>query len=199
MEVKVTKGFYIGDIVPSDVDGPGTRAMIHFAGCSLACPGCFNPHTHALMGPGVWSGDAQSVARDMVAVSPLVSISGGEPTDQPEALYELLVALRDAGAESVVLFTGRRVEWLEKRSPVLWVAMQLLIDVVIDGPFIQARMESNQVMRGSSNQRIITLTDAYTEDDFRDRDVQVLVEGDRLVVTGFPDADLLEAFSLMAG
>lgn len=196
----MTHGFYIGRVVPSDVDGPGTRAVVHFAGCSIGCPGCFNPHTHAGAGPGVWKADAHSVARDMVAVSPLATISGGEPTDQCEALYDLLVALRAEGAESVVMFTGRRVEWLRTHRPA-WnrIEAERLVDVVVDGPYVRKLDESSPVMRGSSNQRILTYTDVYTEADFRQRDIEINIDGEGLVMTGFPDSELIEALNLMAG
>jgi anaerobic ribonucleoside-triphosphate reductase activating protein len=196
----VTKGFYIGKIVPSDVDGPGTRAVIHFAGCSIGCPGCFNPHTHSGSAPGVWSGDAHSIAREMVAMSPHVTISGGEPTDQDQALYELLIALRLEGAESVVMFTGRRVEWIRARRD-NWSAIESegLIDTVIDGPYIAKLDETDAVMRGSSNQRIIHYTTRFSDSDFQNRDIEINIGAEGFVMTGFPDHDLIEALTLMAG
>lgn len=200
MEVKVAHGFYIGKIVPSDVDGPGTRSVVHFAGCSIGCVGCFNPHTHDQANPLVWKADAQSVAREMVSVSPLVTVSGGEPTDQCEALYELLVALRSEGAESVIMFTGRRVEWLRANRPAwLRIEAEKLVDVIIDGPYVRKLDEKSPVMRGSSNQRILTYTDVYTEADFRYRDIEINIDAEGLVMTGFPDAELIEALTLMAG
>ncbi|RME55891.1 MAG: 4Fe-4S cluster-binding domain-containing protein, partial [Deltaproteobacteria bacterium] len=38
----------IADFLPcSEVNGPGRRAVVWVQGCSLGCPGCFNPHTHS--------------------------------------------------------------------------------------------------------------------------------------------------------
>lgn len=197
----MTNGSYIGEIVLSGVDGPGLRAMIHFAGCSIGCPGCFNPHTHDGDADGVWSGDAQSVARSMLAVSPSASISGGEPTDQPFALMALLRALKAEGVSDVVMFTGRRVEWLEAKRPTLWNAIvrEALVDVIIDGPFVKSLLETGDVTRGSSNQRIIVLTDKLSESDFNVREVQILSDGDRLIITGFPSVELLEAINSSNG
>ena len=70
----------IGQIVASEgVDGPGVRAVVHFAGCTVGCAGCFNPHTHSSTGDGTWERDACDLAEDLLAVSPAVTISGGEP------------------------------------------------------------------------------------------------------------------------
>ena len=32
-------------------DGPGVRAVVFFQGCNLSCAGCWNPATHAFVGP----------------------------------------------------------------------------------------------------------------------------------------------------
>lgn len=196
----MTQGHYIGKIVASDVDGPGTRAVVHFAGCNIGCIGCFNPHTHDADAEGVWTADASGVARRMLTASRHVTISGGEPTDQPEALLALLIALKDQGVESVVLFTGRRVEWLYRnRSEWSQIMTPELVDVVIDGPYVKTLDEPNPVMRGSSNQRIFTVSDKYTLCDFEERDIQISLTADGMTLTGFPDAELLEALMLAAG
>jgi anaerobic ribonucleoside-triphosphate reductase activating protein len=181
-----------GKIVPSDVDGPGTRAVIHFAGCKVGCKGCFNPHTHDATAPGVWRADAFTLARQILAVSDRVTISGGEPTDQMEGLYDLCSALRALGCDDIVMFTGRRVEALERRHT-LWptlIALEL-VDVVVDGPFVQGRM-AKEGMRGSDNQRILPITRKWSETDFADRDVEFSIGADgEVILTGFPDAELL--------
>ena len=159
-------GFYIGKIVPSDVDGPGTRSVVHFAGCSIGCPGCFNPHTHDQTNPLVWKADAHTCARAMVEVSPLATISGGEPTDQIEALYDLLIALRAEGAESVVMFTGRRVEWLRTHRP-LWnrIEAERLVDVVVDGPYVRKLDERLGQDPQPPADGVRALLDAFSQDD----------------------------------
>ena len=184
-----------GKIVPSDVDGPGERAVIHFAGCSVGCKGCFNPQTHDATAPGVWRDSAKLIARAMLTVSPRVTISGGEPTDQMEGLYALCLALREQGCDDIVMFTGKRVEAHQRNM--LWnlLIANEMVDVVVDGPFVQGRIATTG-LRGSDNQRILPITDKWTEDDFQDREIEfTLGEDGKVVLTGFPDADMLAMFA----
>jgi anaerobic ribonucleoside-triphosphate reductase activating protein len=99
-----------GMIIPSLVDGPGERAVVHFAGCSIGCPGCFNPETHDGQG---WARTVQSVASEMLAISPRVTISGGEPTQQPFLLRLLLRELRAQGVPAAEV-EGRAAALLQE-------------------------------------------------------------------------------------
>jgi anaerobic ribonucleoside-triphosphate reductase activating protein len=175
-----------GRIVASEVDGPGVRAVVHFAGCSLRCPGCFNQDLWAKTGPNVREVSPEALAEEILAVSKHVTISGGEPTDQPQGLIDLLNALRVGGAESVILFTGRtnhreNLELLEI----------LGVDVVIDGPY-DAEQPESEYLRGSQNQRILVLSDRIEYAQLKVRAVQILVDGANTIVTGFPARGLLE-------
>lgn len=182
-----------GKIVESSVDGPGTRAVIHFAGCSIGCPGCFNPLTHDATAPGVWYGSAKSIARRMLAVSDSVTISGGEPTDQLESLFDLCVELRAEGCNDIVLFTGKKVS-VHERKP-LWnkLIRDCLVDVVVDGPFKQGNLAIIG-LRGSDNQEVIPITERWTVADFNEREVEITLDfsSGGLLITGFPDQELLD-------
>lgn len=181
-----------GGIVLSSVDGPGQRAVVHFAGCSIRCKGCFNTAIWSGVGRKVRRMPVAELARTILRVSRRVTISGGEPTDQPLALVALLRELRRAGCSDIVMFTGRR--WESARPELHAIAHERLVDAVIDGPFEFDHAEDGQVTRGSTNQRIIHLTDRLTPADFAHRDVQVHLDLDgRTTVTGFPSRDLLVA------
>ena len=77
--VRIT-GYYHGSVV----EGPGRRSSVLFAGCPLACAGCWVPHLHAAD-----AGIVVSVARladvlmDPAHARDGVSILGGEPFAQP--------------------------------------------------------------------------------------------------------------------
>jgi len=176
-----------GGIVPSEVDGPGLRAVVHFAGCSIRCPGCVNVALQATTGHNVRNVEPGALASEMLACSPNVTISGGEPTDQLEGLVDLLVALRDGGARSVILFTGRV---LEPGLAATFRALQL-VDVVIDGPFDASQPEANW-LRGSTNQRFHLLSDRIGIPSLRSHGVQVHVCDGTMVFTGFPTKMFLE-------
>lgn len=191
-----------GDIVPSKVDGPGQRVVVHTAGCTVGCPGCFSPHTHNADGPNTKSISPADFAEQTVAAMKAcgatgVTVSGGEPTDQLRALGLYLSELRLRGVDSIVLFSGRRIEWLRQQKR--WQMMEhcKLVDVLIDGPFNQKQMEE-EWLRGSRNQRIIPLTDRHEVSQFQNREVEVFIHPETRKVTflGFPDKDMIEAFSV---
>ena len=71
------KARIFGRIVASEVDGPGVRAVVHFAGCSIRCPGCFNRELWAESGPNVREVETADLAAEILAISPHVTISGG--------------------------------------------------------------------------------------------------------------------------
>ncbi len=79
----------------SRANGPGLRAVIWLQGCTLGCPGCFNPQTHSKKG-GDWVSVDQLFSQVMALQSEIqgVTISGGEPLQQMRPLLKLLQRLR---------------------------------------------------------------------------------------------------------
>lgn len=92
----------------------------------------------------------------IVAANPLcrgVTFSGGEPFAQAEGFAELAVALKEKGYE-VASYSGYTFEQLLQGTPA---QKRLLknIDILIDGPFVQAEKSLEIAFRGSKNQRIL--------------------------------------------
>jgi len=83
-----------------------------------------------------------------------VTISGGEPFDQPEALNELLRGLRGNGAQDVLVYSGYSIEKLGNKLQHL----SGLIDALITDPF-EVDAPQTLVLRGSDNQRLHLLTE----------------------------------------
>ncbi len=172
----------------SYANGPGARAVIWVQGCTLGCPGCFNPATHPHAG-----GEMLPVAtlfRRIVAASastesPIegVTISGGEPLQQQAPLSKLLTRLRNETSLSLLLFTG--YSWAEiQRMPH---AAQILacLDVLITGRY-DATQRAAHGLLGSSNQRIHLLSARYSAADLRaapPAEVIVTAEGE-VVLSG---------------
>jgi len=93
---------------------------------------------------------------DMVAANPLckgVTFSGGEPFAQAEGYAELAAALKQRGYE-VASYSGYTFEQLLHGTPAQRKLLEQL-DVLIDGPFIQAEKSLEIAFRGSKNQRIL--------------------------------------------
>lgn len=145
---------------PVTVLGPGRRIGIWLQGCTSCCPGCLAKDT--------WPGDSGS----SVAVRNLVdwcrrfepegvdgiTISGGEPFEQPEALAALLSKLRqwtDKLEKQVdyLCYTGKALRVLvQEHNNILE-----LLDTVIPEPFVMDI--PGKPLRGSGNQPLVHLTD----------------------------------------
>ncbi|MCX6623226.1 MAG: 4Fe-4S single cluster domain-containing protein [Acidobacteria bacterium] len=146
----------------SRANGPGVRAVVWFQGCTLGCPGCFNPGTHDA-GLG-YEGDVESLAGLILAAPGIegVSISGGEPFQQPEALAELVGRLRETPL-SILVFSGYPMEVARARPG----GPEILAntDVLVAGPYRQD-LHFGSGLLGSANQRLHLLTGRYRLADF---------------------------------
>jgi anaerobic ribonucleoside-triphosphate reductase activating protein len=140
----------------SRANGPGARFVIWLQGCTLGCPGCFNPATHAAGGAETPVDELS--ARIAAAGVDGVTLSGGEPLEQPEAALALLRAARRLGL-STLIFSGFTIE--EIRAQPLGPAVLAELDVLIDGRYV-ARERLGEGLRGSANQRIHLLTARHT-------------------------------------
>lgn len=159
----------------SRANGPGTRYVIWVQGCTLGCPGCFNPATHP-SAPGEEM-EVEAIAREVRGL-PVdgVTVSGGEPFEQPEALLELVSAL--AGT-SIIVFSGFTRAEIE-RMP-LGPAILARLDVLVDGRYVEKRRIARG-LRGSANQVVHLLSSRH-----RMADVEATPVGE--VVIG-PDGEL---------
>jgi anaerobic ribonucleoside-triphosphate reductase activating protein len=162
----------------SRANGPGTRFALWFQGCSLACPGCFNPATHA-GGPATHMAVDDLVERILAEGDAIegVTISGGEPFEQPHALLELTRDLRRrAPGLSILVFSGFSRQELE-REPAC-AAVLAHIDVLVDGRFV-LRRKLGRGMRGSDNQIIHLLTSRYSLADIEATPIaEVVIDAD---------------------
>jgi anaerobic ribonucleoside-triphosphate reductase activating protein len=177
--------------------GPGRRVGIWFQGCSLHCPGCISADTWA-HGQG-----ETTVAEVMQAMSPWleeadgVTISGGEPFEQTEALEQLLSALRaQIGSDKdVLIYSGQSWEKIAPRVTA-WAG---LADAVICDPFVRSAPQT-LAWRGSDNQRLLPLTElgrVRYEQWLRatranlPKALDVCFDGDSVWIAGIPDAGSL--------
>ncbi|MBG6028316.1 4Fe-4S cluster-binding domain-containing protein [Proteus columbae] len=133
--------------------GPGKRIGIWFQGCSLCCKGCLSPDT--------WERKTASTTVDAIIqqIQPWfsfadgITISGGEPFEQPEALYALLTALRQQFSGDIFIYSG--YHWNEIEPQVT--KMSGLIDALMSGRY-QVENTQSLMLRGSDNQQLHCLT-----------------------------------------
>ena len=138
----------------SIVDGPGLRFTVFTQGCPHHCPGCHNPATHDPSG-GREVAVAELAAQ--LSTNPLtegLTLSGGEPFLQAADCAALAQRARARGLD-VWTYTGYTWEALAASGRPDWTALLDATDVLVDGPFVQARKSYDALFRGSDNQRLI--------------------------------------------
>lgn len=140
-------------------NGSGVRTTVFVSGCERGCPGCFNP--------SAWPFDAGKPMTDEVMrkvydsiLDPYIdglSIVGGEPLHPRnlDGVRELMLGFRRrfGTTKTIWVWTGYRFEELDDEQ----LAVICLADVLVDGPFIEAKKDLTLRFRGSSNQRIIDI------------------------------------------
>ncbi len=132
-------------------------------GCSLGCPGCFNPQTHARQaGELILVNDLFEKIADLQDRIEGVSISGGEPLQQLPAITALLARIRSETRLSTLVFTG--FSWEEIQH--IPAASRFLeqVDVLLAGRYDQNRRVAAGLL-GSSNKTVHFLTGRYSPAD----------------------------------
>ena len=194
-----------GFVAHSRVNGPGMRAVVYFQGCNLGCAGCWNPATHAFVGPPREVHDvAEQVARaNQTQFIEGVTFSGGEPMQQALDLLDLIRLLRRTRPEiSIGMYSGYAEPELEngrfwtrygiaqETRRRIWADIQQHIDFAVLGRFVASR-PSRLPMRTSANQALRLFSGRYREEHFKPLEFEVHIEAQGFVqITGFPLAGL---------
>jgi anaerobic ribonucleoside-triphosphate reductase activating protein len=178
----------MGYVDESEVNGPGTRAVVWVQGCLRACPGCFNPES--------WPFEVNQLVSidqlvDQILSNPRnqgVTFSGGEPFWQAPALAELGKKLK-AGGLNLMSFTGFTLAELQSpTAPVGAGALLEQLDILIDGPYIESlAIHSPESPVSSRNQRIHIFNQAFDDQITWASDqieIHILKDGTR-IITGF--------------
>lgn len=158
---------YYSAYYPCDfVNGEGIRNVLFVSGCEHLCRGCYNQKTwHPDFGDVYTQELEDKIINDLQNQNrPLdgLSLSGGDPlyTDNIPHIMRLITRVKsECPGKTIWLWTGYTIEELKVdpvRSPLLD-----FIDVLIDGKYEHDKRDITLPFRGSSNQRIIHLSNKY--------------------------------------
>ena len=153
-----------GVVTDSIVDGPGFRTAIFTQGCPHHCPGCHNPESHDPDGGTEWTLEAVEAKFTGNPLLDGITLSGGEPFQQPAACAELARRAHAKGL-NVWTFTGYLYEQLLQKAEADPAIADLLqqTDVLVDGPFLLDQRSLELLYKGSKNQRTIDLNKTRAE------------------------------------
>ncbi len=171
----------------SRVNGPGDRFVIWTQGCRKMCKNCYNPETWSHYKNNLIPIDEifESIKNSSATG---VTISGGDPFEQPEELFYLLTKIKQLDlSDGVIVFTGFTIDEIRVREE-LNKSLDY-IDVLIDGLYIEEKRISSG-LAGSSNQEFYFLTDKISRDKIViDQEVEIHSLGELIQITGFPLID----------
>ncbi len=171
----------------SAANGPGERFVVWVQGCTLRCPGCWNPDTWSTGGGRpVTVAELLALYRATPGLEGL-TLSGGEPFQQAAPAAALAEAVRRAGG-SVMIFTGYPLDALTAPDHRRLLAAA---DLVVAGPYDRARPTRERGWLASTNQRLHVLGDRYTPAVMPPTPAfEVHLDPDGgLTITGFPPPD----------
>ena len=175
--------------------GPGVRAGIWVQGCTIGCLGCASRDT--------WEADPSRLVdvgqlADWLSTLPRLqglTVTGGEPFQQPEAVHALLSEVRTQAARQgrpldILVYSGYTYAALTRRPSAS--AVLGSCNAVITGPYID-RLNPGGAWRGSANQKLIVLTQLGRErfgsgEDAaaREKRLQLSSDGRQLWLIGIP-------------
>ena len=127
-------------------DGPGIRSVLFFQGCSMNCPGCQNAQTHRKGCGKECSVDELIALIERECKNKKITISGGEPLEQLDALIAILDILNLQGY-NICVYTG----WSLNKVPM---SVRERVSYLKCGGFDKKRLNSSLMYVGSDNQHM---------------------------------------------
>lgn len=155
-------------------NGEGIRVSLYVQGCHRHCPNCFNPETWDFMGGEEFNDEVEKSLIYLVNQPHIVGLTilGGEPLE-PENRSDILKLLKRIKQccqnKSIWLYSSYLYEEIKEFDDKI---LQYL-DILVDGPYIEALKKQKLRFRGSANQRVVDV-----QASLKNRDI-VLYNGSR--------------------
>ncbi|MBQ1291687.1 MAG: anaerobic ribonucleoside-triphosphate reductase activating protein [Lachnospiraceae bacterium] len=154
-------------------NGPGCRTTLFVSGCRNHCEGCFQPETWYFTYGEEYTQETERFILDSLEPDYVAGLTllGGDPFEEEnqEALAPLLenVRQRYGSKKDIWAYTGYvydtdLVPGGKKYTPAAE-RMLACLDVLVDGPFVQAQKNISLQFRGSSNQRVLDMPRTLAE------------------------------------
>lgn len=142
------------------VDGEGVRCSLYVSGCKFSCPGCYNKVAQNFHFGTPYTQELEDQIIDDLSQSYVqgLTLLGGEPFLNTQVCLKLCRRVREefGHVKDIWSWTGYTWDELKQESEDKQELLSLL-DILVDGRFLQAQMDLTLQFRGSGNQRIINV------------------------------------------
>ena len=166
--------------------GPGRRLGVWVQGCGRRCEGCLSPEMQPYTGiPMPVEQILQKLPTDMNPDG--LTVSGGEPFDQPGAVLEIARWFVKKYTTDVLVYTGYTLQQLRQREDPDTEALLNYTAALVDGPYRQNQNRGRGWM-GSDNQNlhVFRCAERYRDFEKAQRKLQAVQEHGRLLFIGLP-------------
>ena len=159
-----------GEIKKCDIaDGPGVRVTLFVSGCTNHCKGCFQPQTWDFDFGRPFTAETEQIIFDELD-KPFIcglTLLGGDPFEpqNQRALVPFLHKVRERYPDKTVwAYSGFTLDGqllVDGSHPRCEVTDEMLsmVDVLVDGPFVEEQKDIRLRFRGSANQRLIDMNE----------------------------------------
>lgn len=158
---------HYGEIKRNDIaNGEGVRVTLFVSGCTNRCKGCFQPETWDFDYGQPFTSETEEFIIKALKPSYIngLTLLGGDPFEpcNQRALLPFVKRVREIYPDKTIwAFSGFTYEELKTDGshPRCEVTDELLslLDILVDGRFVEELKDISLVFRGSSNQRIIDM------------------------------------------
>jgi len=159
-----------GEIKKCDIaDGPGVRVTLFVSGCTNHCKGCFQPQTWDFDFGKPFTKETEQIIFDELD-KPFIcglTLLGGDPFEpqNQRALVPFLHKVKERYPDKTIwAYSGFTLDghlWKDGSHPRCEVTDEMLsmLDVLVDGPFVEEQKDIRLLFRGSANQRLIDMNE----------------------------------------
>lgn len=152
MNIAGIKNFDVGN-------GEGVRVSVFVSGCNIHCKGCQNPEAWDFnygekLTEKLKSDIFEKCNNENIAG---ISILGGEPLDKNnrEEVLNFIKEYKEKVGKNIWLWTGYTIPELKAEKDTVSLEILKLIDVLVEGPYIEEKRDITLRFRGSTNQRVL--------------------------------------------
>lgn len=171
----------------SEALGPHKRFIVWVQGCNKRCKGCIAPDSWALDGGEFM--DVEVLADQIIMQEDIegITISGGEPFLQQQALCSLISMVREQKNIGVIIYTGMNYSDIKDTD------LAKMSDIIVDGEY-REELNDDKSLRGSSNQNVVCLTERYKDIiaeryGVDGRKIELLFSSGKLQMIGIPNKE----------
>lgn len=150
-----------GQIRKYDIaNGPGIRTSIFVTGCSINCKNCFNKEYQNPKFGEEWTDETTKEIIDYLLKDEVagLTILGGEPFERAKDLTTIVIDIKNKIDKPIWIYSGYTFEKLIENST--YKKLLEVVEVLVDGPFIEEKKDLKLKFRGSANQRIIDVKES---------------------------------------